>query len=225
MSSRLARLCRVLIPSFMRRSLLATSLRRYISVIRPYSSRYYDCVIEPAASRNAPRIAESILADLRPQSVVDVGCGTGALLAALQSRGCEVLGLENSAAALRYCRARDLRVMAFDLRRDMIVELPRFDVAVSMEVAEHLPESCAERYLRVLTGLSDSVVFTAAQPGQGGTDHVNEQLPSYWISRSETLGYEFQETLSERWRKAWREAGTVRKWYWRNLMIFRKSSH
>jgi len=168
MSSRLARLCRVLIPSFLRRSLLARSLRHCISIFRPYNTRYYDCVIEPAALRSAPRIAESILADLHPQSAVDVGCGSGALLAVLQSRGCRVLGMENSAAALRYCRSRGLQVIAFDLRRDVIADLPRFDVAVSMEVAEHLPEACAEHYTRVLTALSDSIVFTAAPPGQGG---------------------------------------------------------
>jgi len=53
-----------------------------------------------------------------------------------------------------------------------------FDLAVSMEVAEHLPEQVSEPYIDLLTRLSRVVVFTAARPGLGGSDHVNEQLPA-----------------------------------------------
>jgi 2-polyprenyl-3-methyl-5-hydroxy-6-metoxy-1,4-benzoquinol methylase len=116
--------------------------------------------------------------------VFDVGCGTGALLASLSRRECRVEGLEYSAEALAYCRRRGLIVHKFDLERDAAEALPthnRWDTVISMEVAEHLPPWAADRFLDLLSHLGDTIVFTAAAVGQGGTDHVNERPRSYWI--------------------------------------------
>jgi hypothetical protein len=91
-----------------------------------------------------------------------------------------------------------------------------------MEVAEHLPEKAAGRYVDLLTRLSSVIVFTAAPPGQGGQDHINEQPPSYWISKFQDLGFAQDRLLSERWRKIWRGSSAVASWYYENLMIFRR---
>jgi SAM-dependent methyltransferase len=189
-----------------------------------YDSDYYEKTVEGPAVRSAGRIADSILGDFKPASLIDVGCGTGALLDALRERGCEVFGLEYAEAALRYCHNRGLNVAKFDLERDVFTENRTFDVAVSMEVAEHLPERVADRYVDLLISLSRIVVFTAAPPGQPGTDHVNEHPPSYWISKFQRRGFEHLEELSERWRETWKAAGDVSSWYHQNLMIFRRVS-
>src|SRR5262245_28678594 len=55
-----------------------------------YDSDYYDKTVEGPAARSAGRIADSILSDFKPANLIDVGCGTGALLEALRERGCEV---------------------------------------------------------------------------------------------------------------------------------------
>lgn len=186
-----------------------------------YNASYYRKTIEHASVASAPRIAKSILRDLKPNSIVDVGCGTGALLETLRDAGCNVLGLEYSDVALEYCNSRQLSVMKFDLRKDNLEEPHQFDVAVSMEVAEHLPEAYADKYIGLLSRLSSTIVFTAAQPGQGGTDHVNEQPWSYWISRFAANGFELDQQLSEHWRNEWRQTKSVRRWYSRNLLVFR----
>jgi hypothetical protein len=98
-----------------------------------------------------------------------------------------------------------------------------FDLAVSMEVAEHLPEMVADRYVDLLTRLSQVIVLTAAPPGQGGTAHLNEQPPSYWISKFQQRGFTHAEELSRRWRESWKAAGDVKHWYHHNLMIFRQA--
>jgi len=74
------------------------------------------------------------------------------------------------------------RFLAHDLTQPL--QLPdRYDLAVSLEVAEHLPASCAEAFVESLTNLAPVVFFSAAVPFQGGTTHVNEQWPEYgWIS-------------------------------------------
>jgi SAM-dependent methyltransferase len=187
-----------------------------------YNSDYYERAVEGPAVRSAGTIANSILNDFKPTCVIDVGCGTGALLEALRYAGCEVFGLEYSKAALKYCHARRLNIAKFDLERNVFKENRTFDVVVSMEVAEHLPEKAADRYVDLLACLSQVIVFTAAPPGQGGRDHVNEQPPSYWITKFQQRGFEHAKEISQRWSKNWKAAGNVEGWYHRNLMIFRR---
>jgi SAM-dependent methyltransferase len=187
-----------------------------------YDSEYFQKAVEGPAARAANTIADSIATDLKPLSAIDVGCGTGALLSALRDRGCEVLGLEYAEAALRACLARQLTVTKFDLENDSLPSGRTFDVAVSMEVAEHLPARTADRFVSLLTQLSQVVVFTAAPPGQGGTDHVNEQPPSYWIAKFRGRDFYVDDVLSARWRQDWRLSGRVEEMYCGNLMIFRR---
>lgn len=217
------KLYRTLLPPSVRGSTMVAKLKQ--SLLGHgwyYDSGYFAREVEGPAVRSAGRIANSILNEFKVTRVIDVGCGTGALLEALRDRSCEVFGLDYANAALKYCRARRLNVAKFDLERDIFNDKRTFDVAVSMEVAEHLPERAADRYVDLLTRLSPIVVFTAAPPGQGGTDHVNEQPPSYWINKFRQRGFEHVEELSQRWRETWKAAGDVKGWYYENLMIFRR---
>ncbi len=212
-----------LVPTSVRNSLMVAKLKSLLlGHDRIYDSDYYEKIVEGPAAKSAGRIADSILSNFRAASLIDVGCGTGALLEALRERGCEVFGLEYAEAALRYCRDRGLNVAKFDLERDVFNENHTFDVAVSMEVAEHLPETVANRYVDLLTRLSRIVILTAAPPGQGGTDHVNEQPPSYWITKFQQRGFEHVEELSQHWRETWKATGNVHSCYHQNLMIFRR---
>ena len=148
--------------------------------------------VEAAAIQSAGPISNSIILQFSPKSVIDVGCGTGALLAAFRERGYLVAGIEYSDAGLHYCRARGLIVTKFDIEQDVPTSMfagPQYDIAISLDVAEHLPEKVADRYVGLLCGLSSIVIFSAATPGQGGTDHVNEQPHSYWIEKFSACGY------------------------------------
>jgi len=186
-----------------------------------YDGEYYSTEARKASLDSAPVIAQTILRDLKPKRVIDVGCGTGDVIAALREHGCEVAGLERSAAAIEVCRSRDLNVQAFDLEQDQLSEEANYDVVVSMEVAEHLPERIADRYVDLLTSLGPTIVFTAASPGQGGTDHINEQPPEYWHKKFATRGFRLVAELTRNWQDEWREGGQVAHWYHENLMIFR----
>jgi 2-polyprenyl-3-methyl-5-hydroxy-6-metoxy-1,4-benzoquinol methylase len=55
-----------------------------------------------------------------------------------------------------------------------------FDLVVSLEVAEHLPASAADQFVNTLVKHGKKILFSAAIPGQGGQDHLNEQWPDYW---------------------------------------------
>ena len=65
-----------------------------------YTDAYYQHEVEPSAAQAAPVIAASLCRDLAPARVSDIGCGTGALLAALKAQGCAVFGVDQAAAAL-----------------------------------------------------------------------------------------------------------------------------
>jgi SAM-dependent methyltransferase len=225
MTSILKSIYRCLLPASIRTSLPVTKLKvHFLGHDWVYDSDYYATAVEGQVIVSARRIARSIWDDFAPSRVIDVGCGTGALLEALRDRGCEVCGLEYSEAALKYCRSRKLSVQKFDLETDIFNDDRAFDLAVSMEVAEHLPQTCADRYIDLLARLSPVIVFTAAPPGQGGTAHLNEQPASYWISKFQERGFGLAEELSRRWRENWDAAGDVKHWYWQNLMIFQKLS-
>ncbi len=51
---------------------------------------------------------------------------------------------------------------------------------MSLETAEHLPESRAESFVANIVNLAPQVLFSAAIPFQRGTHHVNCQWPDYW---------------------------------------------
>jgi SAM-dependent methyltransferase len=187
-----------------------------------YTRDYYFRNTEGPSVQAAPAFTELLGHEFRPKRVIDVGCGTGALLEALARAGCECVGLEYAAAGLAMCRARGLDVRRFDLERDAWAGgASPFDVAISLEVAEHLPGHAADRYVDLLVRLAPVIVFSAATVGQGGADHVNEQPHGYWIARFEARGCRYEAEVSRRWRCRL-ERAAVATYYSANLMIFRR---
>jgi SAM-dependent methyltransferase len=183
---------------------------------RPYDASYY--VSEgPASSLQSARIVvPALISLLRPRSVIDVGCGSGAWLSAFRENGVEqILGLDGDhvdpswlVIPKDYFRAVDL-AKPFDLDR-------KFDLAMSLEVAEHLPKKHARDFVRNLVNLSPLVVFSAAVPFQGGVHHVNEQWPEFWQGLFEESGYKSLDLIRKQF---WKNAG-VKYWYRQNMFLF-----
>ena len=203
---------------------LKERIRRYLPRNAVYDGEYF-AAIDSAARESARVIAATICAELGPTSLFDIGCGSGALLAAVQQHGVSVGGVEFAADALAVCRARGLaNVRQADLRRARPGEWGRSDVVVSTEVAEHLPERFADNLVDAICAVSDVIVFTAATPGQpGATDHSNEQPHEYWIQKFADRGYAYDEARSNAWRVRWHGSG-VAPWYANNLMLFRRGN-
>lgn len=129
-----------------------------------------------AALRTVPYVLNVI----QPGSVVDVGCATGEFLAAFRKYGVEdILGIDGA-----YVR-RDLLVipqdnfLSFDLNRPFTLD-HTYDLAICLEVAEHLLPQSAADFIASLTLLASIILFSAAIPYQGGDGHLNEQWPEYW---------------------------------------------
>jgi SAM-dependent methyltransferase len=187
-----------------------------------YDEDYYKRLVDPAASHAAPVIAASVVEAFHPASIVDVGCGSGAILKAFTALGVKAFGVDNSQASLGVCRSRGLEVAQFDLESP--IPFPHIsDVVISTEVAEHLPATHADAYVALLTSIAPTVVITAAPPGQGGTDHVNEQPYSYWIEKFQSHGCRYLEEQTMNLRARWKDRG-VNKCYSANLLLFSRTN-
>jgi hypothetical protein len=148
-------------------------------------------------------------------SAVDVGCGVGTWLHVLSEKGVsEIHGVDGDWVKTEYLVIPESCFTTHDLSRD--VKLPnRFDLAVSLEVAEHLPATNAAQFVDTLTSLSDFVLFSAAIPGQGGIKHVNEQWPSYWFSLFADRGYIPLDFIR---KQIWQDE-SIPFWYRQNVFL------
>jgi len=142
------------------------------------------------SARSANVVVPLLYDVLRPSSVLDLGSGCGVWLARWHQAGAtDIVGIDGD-----YVASKDLLIstesfIASDLGHP--VDLRRhFDLAQSLEVAEHLPASRAPGFVSDLCRHSDVVLFGAAPPGQGGENHINEQPYEYWQTLFEDEGYE-----------------------------------
>lgn len=165
----------------------------------------------------AARIVVPHLLRLFPvNSVLDVGSGLGTWLAVFRDHGVsDIAGLDGSNvdASLMQVPPQNFQVQdlrfPFDLHR-------KFDLVICLEVAEHLPESCAEKFVASLCRHSDHIVFSAAIPGQGGQNHINEQWPAYWRSLFAKQGYFMRDAI----RPAIWDNPEVDVWYRQNMFVY-----
>ncbi len=174
---------------------------------------------QAASRRAAERVVPLVLEAWPARSVVDVGCGTADWLAVFAARGVvEILGLDGEYVDQRRLAIAPDRFRAANLGRGLPEIGRKYDLAVSVEVAEHLPPERADSFVAELAGLSDAVLFSAAIPYQGGAGHVNEQWPAYWAERFARHGFFPRDVFR---RRLWDDPD-VAFWYAQNLLLYVK---
>jgi SAM-dependent methyltransferase len=180
-----------------------------------YNAEFFD--MRRAGSRRAAAITVPILVEqFAPRSVVDVGCGTGAWLSVFCEHDItDVLGIDGPWVDKAILELPVASFREYDLTRPIVLGRT-FDLALCLEVAEHLPAEVAPVLVNSLTALAPVVVFSAAIPGQGGRGHINERWPSFWSSFFAAHRYVCFADL--RWR-IWADEG-VEYWYRQNILCF-----
>jgi SAM-dependent methyltransferase len=189
--------------------------------MNPNQGKYYDPKFYgelAAAQESAREVLPLVLDIVKPASVIDVGCGTGNWLAiALELGVKKILGVDGPWVASQLAIPPE-NFAAHDLTFPLKLER-RFDLALSLEVAEHVPASAARVFVKSLCDAADVVVFSAAIPGQGGRRHVNEQWPAYWGELFRELGYDCYDFLRPR---IWNNSKVT--WHYaQNLLIFARA--
>jgi SAM-dependent methyltransferase len=168
-------------------------------------------------------IVPVIMEVLNPESVVDVGCGIGTFLQVFEENGVKkILGLDgqwvDKSLLSRHINIENFKVI--DIESGFETE-EKFDLAICLEVLEHVNSVYADNTVKSLTLLSDIIVFSAAIPGQMGQNHVNEQWPQYWIEKFGKHDFSFHDVFRPIF---WNNKGLAR-WYKQNMFLVVKNGH
>jgi len=183
-----------------------------------YNTSFFDKHL--AWSMNSARvIVPEVIEFVKPDTVVDFGCGNGTWLKVIKEiyPNIEVYGLDGDYVNPDQLLISRNEFLPCDLKHK--VELnKKYDLVISLEVAEHLPEESADQFVENLVNAGDVILFSAAFPGQGGTNHVNEQLPDYWENKFEKYNYHFFDIV----RPKVLEHNSVERWYKQNTFLIVK---
>jgi hypothetical protein len=134
-----------------------------------------------------------------PSSLVDFGGGAGSWCVAAQQLGVDHVLLVDQCPSSQVIKSlnNSHNFLWFEFDKG-IPTVGRYDIAISIEVAEHLPDAQGKSLIRRLTETSNIILFAAAIPGQGGIGHINEQLHEYWHNLFLANGFTCHDIL--RWR-------------------------
>lgn len=175
----------------------------------------------------------------KPRSVIDIGCGLGTWLKVWQEldSSIKIVGLDGNDVEsderyipldsygkvdLTQNYTQSLLVASKLISKQMggggetqRTDKP-FELAQSFEVAEHLYAQYAPNFIKLLTSLSDIILFSAAIPYQGGVHHVNEQPPAYWAELFAQNDYVCIDCIrSQIWNNE-----SISFWYSQNILLF-----
>jgi cyclopropane fatty-acyl-phospholipid synthase-like methyltransferase len=183
--------------------------------LHEYTEEFFE-YIERGSIASAKRLSEFVVPLLGVSSILDVGCGRGAWLREWQNAGVKIAkGVDGP-----YVRQQSLLIDAQDFTAVDLSEKfdlgRRFDLVISLEVAEHLPRSCSEAFISSLVKHADLVLFSAATPGQGGENHINERPLSFWQDIFRSKGYEAYDVI----RPVFRANKSVEPWYRFNTILY-----
>ena len=180
-----------------------------------YSSEFYS-EESKSSGRSAAVIVPLLMEMVAPRSVLDVGCGVGAFLKAFSAAGVDrIFGVDGPWVPAGALQVPTESFLTADLGK-AIPPVGSFDLVTCFEVAEHLSQDRAEGFVDDLCAHGPTVAFSAAIPHQGGTDHRNEQWPSYWAALFEKRGYRTFDVLRS---SLWSEP-EVDRWYAQNMILF-----
>ncbi|MCG9793910.1 class I SAM-dependent methyltransferase [Flavobacterium algicola] len=182
-----------------------------------YSNQFYQNQLLESVS-SAEVVVPLINKLCSPKSIIDVGCGVGAWLDVWKRcvNVTKVTGIDADFI--------DKSLLILDLDTefeevDLSKKLPsykKYDLAICLEVAEHLEEKRASSFVQDLTNLSDIVLFSAAIPGQEGTQHINEQFLKYWITEFSKNDYNCLDVVRP---MIW-DNDSVSWWFRQNMVLF-----
>ena len=124
------------------------------------------------------KVAERIIQDINPGSVLDAGCAMGFLVEGLRERGVAAFGVDISEYAIQnvhpdiqpYCRVGSV-TEPFPQKYDLIT---------CFEVLEHLSPREAEEAVANFCRYTDDILFSSTPFDYEEATHFNVQPPEYW---------------------------------------------
>lgn len=160
----------------------------------------------------AQRLADYIAEHLRPRTVLDIGCGPGIYTEELIQRGIVTHGLDPDPRT----RHNYYSLLTPAERTAQVV--------ICLEVLEHIDPADTRKAIQHLADHIEPnglLVFTAAQPGQGGTGHINTRTRAEWAKLLTEAGLT-RTTKQEQLLKDYMQQGAHMGWFTQNLLVFER---
>lgn len=172
--------------------------------------------------RSAETIVDALYKEFKPKRLVDLGCGCGVYSHYFARHGVEVLSIDGVQPPREYSFPGTIHLQ--DLTVPFENQWNRFDMALCLEVAEHIPEKFSESFLRNITGFSPLLILSAAPPNQGGHHHVNEQPKRYWVRRLAELGFLYQRRKTGRLMDMFKNNKPKYMWMCEHISVYEKNT-
>ncbi|WP_407525573.1 methyltransferase domain-containing protein [Lacibacter sp. MH-610] len=147
-------------------------------------------------------IAETIIKGYQPKRIIDFGCGTGDLAKAFASRGVTVEAIDGYSTP-DFSAYSNIHFTKVDLNNTVATQHfleqfdGKFDLAISIEVAEHLNPAVSSSFIEWMTSMADVIVFSAAVPSQDGDGHINCRSRSDWYQFIKQDNFVIADTLRQ----------------------------
>ncbi len=180
-----------------------------------YSASYYK-KHEMGSYQSAIQILGYINSFINFNSVIDLGCGMGTWCKALNNLDIkDFLGIDKHQYDPTYMLIPAEKYMQYDLCKPLEITR-RVDMAISVEVAEHINPEYSDIFINNLCSCSEIVLFSAAISHQGGTGHINEQSCTYWEKIFNKYGYKAIDCI----RPYFWNNEQIEIWYRNNCVLY-----
>lgn len=186
--------------------------------IEYYDNDFY-AELEKSVAKSSKHLVPIICNNINPKSVIDFGCGNGIWLKAFENAGIKnYCGIDGDYVKKEIFKADFNNFIPKNLNHEINLN-KKFDLVLSLEVAEHLNPESSEIFIKSLCNHSDSIIFSAAIPAQKGTNHINLNFQSYWCKIFQKYGYQpFDIIRPEIWYDT-----RISYWYRQNIILYKKN--
>ncbi|BBM82125.1 class I SAM-dependent methyltransferase [Candidatus Uabimicrobium amorphum] len=169
---------------------------------------------------SASVIVKLLLQQFRPLSLVDIGCGCGVYSYFFLKNNVEVLSIDGVQPCIENSYPIEIQVQ--DLTTPFSNERGKFDVALCLEVAEHIPPEFVMTFLHNITQFSDTLLLSAAPPFQGGHHHVNEQPKRYWKQKLQQVGFAYNRKRTGKFVEAFKSIKAPHMWMGEGISVYER---
>ena len=170
---------------------------------------------------SAKIIADAIFEQFRPRALADLGCGCGVYSSLFAALGAEVLALDGVKPPAEHSFPVEIKVR--DLTEPFENTWGSFDLALCLEVAEHIPEELLPAFLKNITSFGDTLLLSAAPPNQGGHHHVNEQPRRYWVRKLKEVGFAYDRPATGLLCEKLKAHGLPNMWMGLHICVYRRA--
>lgn len=195
-----------------------------MNITSPTPSHQYDSLFyryqREGSLRSARVVLPLVMHACAVRSVLDIGCGAGAWLSVADSLGIkEIAGVDGDYVDRSMLLVSPANFTPRDISKPFDAGRT-FDLVQCLEVAEHVSPASSDTLVNNIVRHGQIVLFSAAVPGQGGEDHINERPYEYWRDLFAARGYRLFDFVRSRIV----DNPDVEPWYRHNLMLFAHDS-